>query len=309
MTPRFGIFLKLASVAFFVSMQAMIKAVSDHIPPGEAVFFRSFFALPIILTWLLWQGRLSIALKTNHLRGNLMRGVFGVCGMGLSFAAVGYLPLPEVTAIFFASPILTTIFAAMFLGERVRMIRIAAVVMGLVGVIVILWPRLSGFSDEASQHANLMAFGAMLAFIAACFVSVAKILVRRLVGKDHPSTVVLYAGLCATGAGLLTAPFGWVWPSPQEWALLLTAGVVGGIGQALLTTAYKYADASTIAPFDYTSMLFAITFGYVFFAELPTVQTLIGAVIVICAGAIILWREGRLQLERATARQVTPSGG
>ncbi|MBT2131071.1 DMT family transporter [Aliiroseovarius lamellibrachiae] len=309
MTPRFGIFLKLASVAFFVSMQAMIKAVSDHIPPGEAVFFRSFFALPIILTWLMWQGRLAVALKTDHLRGNLMRGLFGVCGMGLSFAAVGYLPLPEVTAIFFASPILTTIFAAMFLGERVRMIRIAAVGLGLFGVLIILWPRLTGFGHIAGTEANLMAFGAMLAFVAACFVSVAKILVRRLVGKDHPSTVVLYAGLCATGAGLLTAPFGWVWPTPLEWALLLTAGLVGGIGQALLTTAYKYADASTIAPFDYSSMLFAIAFGYFIFADLPTLQTLIGAAIVISAGGIILWREGRLRLERAAARQITPSGG
>ena len=173
------------------------------------------------------------------------------------------------------------------------MIRIAAVGLGLFGVLILLWPRLTGFGQVAGTDANLMAFGAMLAFIAACFVSVAKILVRRLVGNDHPST----------------APFGWVWPTPFEWALLLSAGLVGGIGQALLTTAYKYADASTIAPFDYSSMLFAIAFGYFIFADLPTLQTLIGAAIVISAGGIILWRESRLRLERAAARQITPSGG
>lgn len=308
MSQSAGILFKLASVAFILSMQSLIKAMDGAVPPGEVVFFRALLSIPFLLVWIWWMGRLSVVLKTQNLRGNVLRGLTGACAMGLTFAAIRYLPLPEATAIFYVAPILTTVLAAIFLRERVRLIRVSAVAAGLIGVLVILWPRLGGFAEGADEQAALRAFGAMLAVGAACFMATAKILVRRLVGKDHPSTVVLYAAICASFAALLTVPFGWVWPTPTQWGHLVAAGFLGAVGQALLTTAYKYADASTIAPFDYSSMIFALLFGYVFFAEWPEPQTQIGAAIVIAAGAVILWRESRLGLETAKARQVSPPG-
>lgn len=290
-----GILLKLASVAFILSMQSLIKALDGALPPTEVVFFRSLLSIPFLLIWIASLGRLRHALKTDNLRGNLARGLVGTCAMSLTFAAISYLPLPEATAIFFVAPILTTIFAAMFLGERLRLIRVSAVLAGLIGVLVILWPQLGGLAQGADATEALRAFGAMLAFGAACFMATAKILVRRLVGRDHPSTVVLLASIFASCATLLTAPFGWIWPTPEQWVFLFATGFFGAVGQALLTTAYKYADASTIAPFDYSSMVFAILFGYVFFAEWPSDQTLWGAAVVIAAGAVILWREARLR--------------
>ncbi|WP_091430397.1 DMT family transporter [Aliiroseovarius sediminilitoris] len=307
MNPSRGIALKLGSVAFFISLQTMVKAVTVHVPVGEAVFFRSLFALPVILGWLAYEGRLHSALRTKNPWGHISRGTIGVLAMTLSFAALGYLPLPEVTAIFYAAPIITVALAAIFLGEQVRMVRIGAVLAGLAGVLVILWPRLEGFGGTGEDDA-LRAFGAVLALVAACCMAVAKILVRKLVGIDPPSTVVIYASLTAVCLSALTMPFGWVWPTRWEFALLLGAGLFGGVGQLMLTTAYTHADASTIAPFDYSSMLFALAFGYIFFSELPTLQTLLGAGVVVFAGLVIIWRESQLGRDRSKSRAVGPPG-
>lgn len=308
MNPTRGIALKLGSVAFFMSLQAMVKAASGNMPTGEIVFLRSLFALPVILGWLLHEGRLHSALKTTNLLGNISRGTVGVVAMALSFTALRYLPLPEVTAIFYAVPIITVILAVAFLGERLRLIRIGAVAAGLVGILIIMWPQLRTAQAEGAAH-DLRAFGAMLALLAACAVAVAKILVRKLVGADPPSTVVIYATLTAVLLSALTMPFGWVWPTGREFALLLAAGLAGGVGQLMLTTAYRHAEASTIAPFDYSSMIFALAFGYLFFAELPSVQTVLGAGLVVAAGLVIIWREARLGRDASKTRAVVPTNG
>lgn len=288
-----------------MSMQAMVKAVTIGIPPGEIVFFRSIFALPVIFAWLAYEGRLHSALRTRQPLAHVSRGTVGVMAMGLNFTAVGYLALPDITAIFYASPIITVVLAAIFLGEQVRLVRVSAVLAGLLGVMIIMWPQLSGWGSGD----DLKAFGAMLALCAACFVAVAKILVRMLVGVDPPSTVVIYASLTAITLSLLTIPFGWIMPTRTEFLLLLGAGLAGGVGQLMLTTAYTHAEASTIAPFDYSSMIFALAFGYLFFGDLPTMQTLLGAAIVITAGMVIIWREGRLGKLSSKARSVQmPSG-
>lgn len=305
MNPSRGILLKLGSVAFFMSMQAMVKAATDGVPPGEIVFFRSILALPVIVAWLAYEGRLHSALRTRQPWAHVSRGTVGVMAMGLNFTAVGYLALPDVTAIFYAAPIITVILAVIFLGEQVRMVRIGAVLAGLLGVLIIMWPQLTGWGEGD----DLKAFGAMLAFGAACFIAVAKILVRKLVGLDPPSTVVIYASLTAICLSLLTVPFGWVWPTRTEFLLLLGAGLAGGVGQLMLTTAYTHAEASTIAPFDYSSMIFALAFGYLFFAELPTLQTLLGAGIVVAAGMVIIWREARLGKDRSKSRAAQTPGG
>jgi drug/metabolite transporter (DMT)-like permease len=107
----------------------------------------------------------------------------------------------------------------------------------------------------------------------------------------------------------LTIPFGWVMPTPGEAALLVTAGLLGGVGQILLTSAYRGADASVVAPFDYSSILLALLIGFFVFGEVPTGQMLAGAGIVMAAGVLVIWRERRLGLERGKARRtMTPQG-
>jgi drug/metabolite transporter (DMT)-like permease len=276
------------------------------VPAGQAVFFRSFFAIPVIVAWLLWRRELATGLKAVAPMGHVWRGVVGTLAMGLGFAGLGYLPLPEVTAIGYAAPLLTVIFAAMFLGEEVRLFRISAVALGMTGVLIVLAPRLS-ISPDAASVAE--AFGAMLVLGGAVFAALAQVFVRKLVNTEKTAAIVFYFSLTATVLSLVTLPFGWVWPTPTETALLVTAGLLGGLGQILLTSSYREADASLVAPFDYASMLFALAIGYFIFAEVPTVTMLGGAALIVVAGILIIWRERQLGLERARQRKaMTPQG-
>ncbi len=305
MNPFRGILLKLLSVTSFSIMGALIKATRDTVPAGEAVFFRSFFAIPVILIWLVWRSELKTGLKTQNAMAHVWRGLIGTAAMGLGFLGLGLLPLPEVTAIGFAAPILTVIFAAMFLGEQVKAVRLSAVVLGLIGVIVILYPRLSTVSQGVTDDA---AFGAFVVLASAVCGALASTFVRRMTTTERTSAIVFYFSCTSATLSLFTIP-GWILPTPTQITFLVTSGIFGGLGQILLTACYREADAGVIAPFDYTSMLFALAIGYVFFAEVPTLTVLIGATIVISAGVLIIWRERKLGLERSRQRKVmTPQG-
>lgn len=307
MHPIKGIALKLASVVMFITMASLIKATSDHVPPGQAVFFRSFFAMPVIIAWLTIRGDLRTGLKVASPMGHFWRGFVGTAAMGMMFAGLGLLPLPEVTAIGYAAPLLTVIFAAMFLGEQVRLFRMAAVALGLAGVLVVLAPRLTLLEGETVQTAE--AVGAMLVLTGAICAALAQIYIRKLVQTEQTSAVVFYFSLTSTILATLSLPFGWVVPAAPEAGLLILAGVLGGMGQIFLTSAYRFAGASVVAPFDYASMLFAIAIGYFVFGEVPTTQMLSGASLVIAAGVLIIWREHALGLRRARARSgMTPQG-
>ena len=307
MRPLRGIAFKLASVLVFIVMASMIKATADHVPAGQTVFFRSFFAIPVIFVWLAVRRELPGGLKTANPFGHFWRGLMGTLAMGFGFAGLGYLPLPEVTAIGYAAPILTVVFAAMFLGEEVRLFRISAVAMGMVGVMIVVYPRLTVLSGDAAGY--LEAFGAMVVLGGAVFASLAQVFVRRLVNTEPTAAIVFYFSLTATALSLITIPFGWVWPTPGEAAILVAAGLLGGVGQILLTSSYREADASLVAPFDYASMIFALGIGYFVFAEVPTLPMLAGAALIVTAGCLIIWRERQLGLERARQRKaMTPQG-
>jgi drug/metabolite transporter (DMT)-like permease len=305
MNPVRGIGLKVLSVAIFMAMAVCIKLVSIHVPPGEVVFFRSFFAIPVILVWLWYAHHLHDGLKTAHALGHFWRGLLGAGAMGFSFTALGLLPLPEVTAIGYANPVLVTVFAAIFLHEVVRAYRVAAVFLGLVGVLIVLAPRLS-LLDTATP---LQTVGAMAALVSAIFGALAQVTVRNLLHTETTMCIVFYFSLSSSVLALLTIPWGWVWPTPWEATLLVTAGILGGFGQIALTESYRSAETAVIAPFEYTSMLLALGAGYFIFAEVPTLPMLAGAALVVSAGLIIIWRERQLGIERGKARQsMTPQG-
>lgn len=306
MQPLRGISLKVASVLVFIGMASLIKATADHVPPGEAVFFRSFFAIPVILIWLGWVGQLSSGIRTAKPINHLWRGLISTCAMGFGFAGLGMLPLPEVTAIGYAAPLLVVIFAAMFLGEEVRLFRLSAVALGLVGVLIILSPRFTAVSgDEASERHML---GAIVVLFSALCSALAQVFVRKLVTEESTSAIVFWFSFTASCIALITVPFGWVVPTWAEAVALVCAGLLGGVGQILLTSSYRHADASVIAPFEYASMLFALLIGYFVFDEVPTLVMVGGASLVILAGVLIIWRERALGIERARQRKAMTNG-
>ncbi|UWR30142.1 DMT family transporter [Sulfitobacter sp. W002] len=299
--PALGVGLKITAILLFTCMSAIIKSLADDVPAGESVFFRSFFAIPVILIWLAQRGKLKSGLKTKNPMGHVWRGLFGTTAMGLTFTGLGLLPLPEVTAIGFATPIFTVILAAVLLGEQIRLIRVTAVAIGLVGVMIILWPRFSSIGTM-EQTATI---GALLILMATMVRSLVQIHIRQLVQNEDTAAIVFYFSVTASILALFTLPFGWVMPDLHTFGLLVLAGLIGGVAQILITSAYRFGSASMLAPYDYTSMLFAILLGYIFFAELPTMMMLAGAALVISAGALVIWRERQLGMERGKARSVT----
>lgn len=290
-----GVLLMMSSVTVFTVMSAMIKA-AEGVPSGEAMFFRSLLALPIILIWLLTHGGIAQGIRTVSVRSHVVRGVVGSCAMGLGFAGLKFLPLPEVTAIQFVTPIAVVVLAAIILGEKFRFVRIFAVLLGFVGVVIIVAPRLSvGLGSRE-------ALGVVLVLGSACLAALAQIFVKGMANRESTTAIVFWFSITSMVLSLVTAPFGWVWPTGPELALLCGAGLIGGAGQIMLTSSYRNADASMLAPFTYVSILSSVAIGYVWFDEVPTGSMMIGAMFIAAAGVIIVLRERALGSD-ATARR------
>ncbi|WP_226780107.1 DMT family transporter [Oceaniglobus trochenteri] len=306
-SPFRAILFKVGSVFLFVCMSAMIKSVSDEVPPGQAVFFRSLLAIPVILVWLAMRHELRTGLRTAVPMGHVWRGLVGTMAMGLGFAGLAYLPLAEAQSIQYLAPLLVVIFAAMFLGEQVRAFRLTAVALGMTGVLIVLSPRLTAIQDGTLGEGE--ALGAVLVLMSAVFAALAQVFVRKLVTTEQTSAIVFWFSVTASVLALATLPFGWVMPDLRVLSILILAGLLGGLGQILLTTSYRLADVSVVAPFEYSSMLLSVMFGYWIFSEVPTLTMLAGVALIISAGVLIIWRERKLGLERNKGRKVmTPQG-
>ena len=304
-----GILLKIASVFVFTVMSALVKHAARSFPVGEVVFARSFFALPVILGWLAWQGKFPAGLSTARLGGHVLRGVVSAGGMIFGFWGLSLLPLPDATAIGFAVPLIVVALAALVLHERVRVYRWSAVAVGFAGVLIMLWEHLG---DAAPGAAQASPFGDMVALTAAVFAALATIQTRRLTRTEGTGAIVFYLSLMTTlfGAASLFLPAlapilsprlaaqAWAAPGWRETALLGLIGLLGGLGQLLLTGAARLTDASVIAPLDYMSLIWALAFGALFFDERASALVLAGAVLVIGAGIFVIWREHRLGLLR-----------
>lgn len=300
MNPARGIALKILSTFVFTLMLVCIKAVGDRVPEGEVVFFRSAFAVFPIVGLLAWQGGIAAALRTRRPLLHLRRGVFGVVSMGLWFAALQRLPLPEAMAINYAAPLLIVALGALLLGERVRLYRWSAVAVGFLGILIILWPRLTLLRGGLIADAAVL--GAGLALLSAVFQGFTAIFVRSMTQTEATGAIVLYFSITAALMSLLTLPFGWVAPAPEDAALLVLAGLLGGTAQIIMTNAYRHADASTLAPLEYVSMIWGVAFGYLVFAEAPGIGVLVGGAVVVGAGVFIILRERHLGLARARQR-------
>lgn len=298
-----GIAFKIASVIIFLGMSSLLKA-APHVPAGELVFFRSFFALIPVLGYLAWRRELATGLKTAHFASHMGRGLVGTTSMMLGFFALTQLPLPEAVAINYATPLVIVVFSALFFHEKIRAYRWSAVIVGFVGVLIIMSPRLTLFSGGVA-NAGGATLGAFAALAACVFAAIAMLLVRKLVATERSATVVLYFSLNSSLIGLLTLPFGWVMPTPGEFAFLVGAGLCGGVAQILLTESYRHAEMSVVAPFEYASLIFSVAIGWFVFADPPTLTMLVGGAIVVGSGLFIIWREHRLGLDSRRGERTT----
>lgn len=305
MKPLLGISLKVLSALIFTMMSATLKTLTARYPVGEVVFFRSVFALLPLLAWLAWQGDLINSVRTRNVIGHFKRGLIGTSGMYLGFAALSYLPLHDSIAIGYASPLMVVILAALLLNEQVRAYRWTAVALGFVGVLIMLSPylKVETFTGGLSAGPSL---GALCALLGAFCSAGAMIQVRRLTNTEKTGAIVFYFFILASALSLCTLALGWRMPDGLDLALFLVGGILGGIGQILLTQCYRYADTSVIAPFEYTTMIWALLFGWFVFGDLPTLTMLTGASIVTATGLFIVWREHSLGMMRTKELQASP---
>lgn len=304
--PAVGIAFKITSTVVFTVMATLVKLASADYPIGEIVFFRSAFALVPVLLWMAARGRLPEALYTDNVRRHLLRSLTGAATMFCGFTALALLPIADATAIGYASPLITVMLAVVFLGEKVRVYRWSAVAVGLIGVLVILSDYVDPSASGVQQASTL---GAIIAVVGAGLGAAATIQVRVMVRTEAPSTIVVYFSLITAIVALGSIPFTpWLFPGPADAAMLIGAGIFGGIGQVTMTQSFRHADASLIAPFDYTSMIWALIASLLVFSTWPSGTTLVGTAIVVTAGLFVIYRERRLGIQRSRSKQAqTPA--
>lgn len=277
-----GVALCLAAGSVFTIMNWMIKTAGTTLPAAEVGFFRALigllFTLPLALAVMGWN-----AFRTPHMGRHALRGALGAASMVLSFYAMIHLPLAEATAYNFSKSLFVVPLAAFFLGERLNPGRIAAVLVGFGGVLVMLRPD-TGFAGGMSPAA-----GAALA--AAFLIGFIVVLVKQLMRTEAPTTVLLYFGVFMTLFSAIPAAFVWRMPVGHEWTVLIAIGALGTAAQSLIIRAYRAADATMLAPIEYIQLVFAAAIGFTMFGDIPTWASVAGAGLIVASGLWLTWRE------------------
>ena len=278
-----GILFRVAAMACMAVLSALVKwCGSKGVPVFEIIFFRNAFAFVPLGIYIARTTGFSV-LKTKRPGGHLARSAIGLVGMTCGFSAVQHLPLTEATAFQFASPLFMTALAVPILKEPVGLHRGLAVLVGFLGVLIMVQPD--------PEHMTWL--GAGLALASAVGAAGAMIAIREIGRTEPGATIVFYFTLAGALLGLASLPFGWVIPDAMTLALLILAGLIGGVGQLLLTQALRLAPVGVVAPFDYTQLVWASALGFLIWGELPRPVTLVGAVIVAASGVYIVLRETR----------------
>ena len=289
--PILGILLKLASVACFAGMAACVKYLARDVPVGETVFLRALMGVAVALAMAWSSGRRDL-LATRNIRSHAIRSLAATASLFAWFVALTLIPLADAQAILLTGPMFVTILAVLFLGEPIDSYRVTALAVGLIGVLIMIAPQLS--LGTGSPSGILIALGSALAG------AVSMLLIRSMTLSEHASTMLFYHSLSLMLCSAITALWGWSVPSTHQLLLMILAGTLATLAQVLLTSGYRYAEASTIAPLEYFSMLAAVLSGYFIFGELPRPSVWIGAMLVIAVGLVILCRE--YQLSNVAAR-------
>jgi drug/metabolite transporter (DMT)-like permease len=287
---RRGALLMLGATALFTIMSALIKGLSAQIHFVETMFFRSAFALPVMLV-IAARGRDWGLLRTKRFPAHILRAFTGTMAQGCAFYALTVLPLAEQTALTYTTPLFVTLLSIPFLGERVGFHRWSAVLLGFAGILVIALGE--GAFQGGGVPDRVVAIGMAVAVAQGVWSAATTLLVRSLSATESSATIVLWQSLLMTLFTLAALPFFWTTPSFAELVLLVLVGLIGGVAQIMLTEAYASAQVSALGPYSYTSILWSVAIGWVIFADAPGWSTLAGAALIVASGLYILHREIR----------------
>jgi drug/metabolite transporter (DMT)-like permease len=277
--PFRGIALILASTVFLGASDVTAKYLSADLPSIEIAWIR-FLVFALIMVPVMVPGSPVYAMRTPRLGFQLLRGVALLSSSLFFISGLRFLPIAEASATGFVSPLFVTALSIIFLGERVGLRRWLATAVGLLGVLIILRPGTSAFHPAAF-------FPLVSALGWACTL----IMTRMMSGQERAATTMAYssiAGVCILSA---VAPWVWVAPSWQDVLLGVFIGVASTAGQWIVVLAFRYADASVLAPFSYTQLLWVAILGFLVFGEVPDVWTVSGAVFIVASGLYTAHRE------------------
>lgn len=283
--PGLAIALRLLSGALAAGMYVSVKAVSEAVPLGEIVFFRSFFALIPLILFLWIRGEFPGGLATKRPLGHLARAGLGACALFASFAALARLSLAEAVLIAQLSPMIMAVAAVWLLSERLTLWRVGGLALGFVGVVALVWPELGGAGADRLT-------GIALALFAAVLSALALVMVRSLTRTESPGAIALYFVLAAMSGALLTLPWGWVVPDGSALIWLIASGLFGGGTHIAMTLSFRYAEVSRLAPFEYVALLWPLLADLLIF-RLPLSTSYLVAAPLVLAGAALAASERR----------------
>ena len=284
--PALGIGLRILSGLLFTGMAVCIKAVSLDVPLGQVVFFRSFFALIPLVIFLWLRHEFPGGLRTRRPFGHLARSCLGALAMFASFASIARLPVAEAALLAQLAPVFTALAAVLLLSERLTVWRIGGIALGLAGVLALVWPELGGGAPDARRLAGY-GYGLAMAVLTAF----ALIMVRALSRTESPGAIAFYFALAAMTGGLLTLPWGWIVPDATTLALLVLSGLFGGAAHIAMTLAFRNAEASRLAPFEYVALIWPILADMLLF-RIAIAPAFVLALPLVLAGAAMAAVEG-----------------
>lgn len=290
-----GIVMMLLAVALLSLMDAGLKALSGY-PPFQVAALRAAASWPIVAVYLVARGGLRPLLRVRWPL-HLLRGALGVMMLAAFTWSLRTLPLTTAYTLFFVAPLVIALLSGPLLGERIGVHRWIAIVGGFVGVLIALQPGGGAGAGAA------MTWGGVAVLLAAVGYAVSAITVRVLGRTDSTASMVFWLlTMIALGAGALALP-GWVALRPQDWLVVAAIGVVGALGQFAITEAFSRGEASVVAPFEYTALVWGVAFDALVWRALPGSTTWLGAAIIVACGIYLIRQERGKGPERIAAAE------
>jgi drug/metabolite transporter (DMT)-like permease len=277
----------LASLIFNL-MNAVIRhlssGASSSMHPFEIAFFRNVFGLVALTPFFVRQGLAPF--KTQQIGKHLLRASINVVSMMCFFYAISITPLAEVASLGFTLPLFVTIYAALFFGERLRIRRITALLVGGIGAAIIVRPW------EGS-----MELGAWLVLAGSAIWGVALLITKSMAVKDSSLTITAWAAVLLATLAYIPALTVWQWPSGEQFAWLALIGALGTTGSMMIVESLKLAEANAIMPYDFVKLIWAALVGFVFFDEIPDVWVWVGGSVIFASAVYLTYRESKVQKE------------
>lgn len=270
-----GILLMLLAMFLLFGMDALAKVLTATYPIPQVLWSRFFFHLAAMVV-VMWH-RLPVVATSFNRTFQIWRGITVVLTNAGIVTAMSFIPLAETAALSSASPLFVALLSARFLHEPVSRLRMISIAVGFVGVLIVIRP-----GAGVLHPAAFVALGAALLYAAN------QIIMRYLGGFDAPLTTVFFTALIGTAATSVIAPFVWVAPDLQGWAIMFAMGILSLTGQYVIVQAFSAAPAAIVSPFNYSGLIWAVAFGWLLFDDLPDLFTITGALVIVASGIAVV---------------------